>query len=76
MPENYFGERHAERYDERHDDMFDPAVVDPVVDFLAAPPARGPLSNSASARVGSHYRSHSAAYVCTGSTCRRRWSQG
>src|ERR1700704_3159771 len=36
MPENYFGERHAEQYDERYDDMFDPAVVDPIVDFLAA----------------------------------------
>jgi len=34
VPENYFGECHAERYDDRYADMSDPAVVDPVVDFL------------------------------------------
>jgi hypothetical protein len=76
VPEDYFDEPVAATYDESLAAMFDDAVVEPAVAFLAVLAGDGPALTWASAPGASPCRSAGAAWPCTGSTCRRRWSPG
>ena len=76
MPKIYFDEGIAKQYDADSTDMFEPAVVEPGCEFPRRSGAeRAQLSSSASVPVVSRCRSAGAAFPCTGSICRRPWSQ-
>ena len=76
MPEDYFDEPVAAMYDESLAVMFDDAVVEPAVAFLAVLAGDGPALELGIGTGRTPCRSAGAAWPCTGSTCRRRWSPG